>query len=263
MNKIIYCFSGTGNSLYAAEKIKEIAEYDEIKNIANYRDADLITPEAEYIGIVSPLYAMGLPVNVHKFMKKLRPINAKYIFVIITRAGSPGRALFQIEKELKRNNKFISAAYYLKMPTNYPVLADVLPRKKADKILSSADKKLEKIGKEIKNEKLNNHGDNLILRAIFKIPYKMFSTHAWESDKKFFVTDKCTSCGLCEKVCPVDNITLENGKPVWHNKCEQCVSCLNYCPVKAIQASKKTEKRGRYHHPEINAEKLVNFKNEC
>lgn len=36
--------------------------------------------------------------------------------------------------------------------------------------------------------------------------------------KAFHVSEDCIGCGKCVKLCPLNNITLENGKPVWGRK---------------------------------------------
>lgn len=33
--------------------------------------------------------------------------------------------------------------------------------------------------------------------------------------RKFYVTDSCISCGKCAAVCPLGNVRIEQGKPVW------------------------------------------------
>ncbi len=52
------------------------------------------------------------------------------------------------------------------------------------------------------------------------------------------IDDKgCTSCGLCQKVCPVDAIiTLETKKrQIVKNECLVCFKCQEVCPVDVIQ----------------------------
>ena len=71
-----------------------------------------------------------------------------------------------------------------------------------------------------------------------------------KADKNFNVEEKCTQCGICEKICPVGNIKLVDGKPTWHQNCEQCMRCIQWCPVEAIQIGKATITRTRYHNPE-------------
>ena len=70
-------------------------------------------------------------------------------------------------------------------------------------------------------------------------------------DKSFFVDENCISCGLCEKICPVQNIRLKNDKPTWTHNCEMCFRCLNYCPKDAIQFGKSTIEKKRYKNPFI------------
>jgi Fe-S-cluster-containing hydrogenase component 2 len=62
------------------------------------------------------------------------------------------------------------------------------------------------------------------------------------------------------KVCPVDNIALVEGRPVWSHRCEQCMACIHLCPVEAIQAGRKTAARGRYRHPTVQVDDLIRQK---
>lgn len=67
------------------------------------------------------------------------------------------------------------------------------------------------------------------------------------STKKFYVTGKCISCGLCQKNCPINAIIIKNGKPIWiKKKCIHCTSCINRCPNHAIEYGKKTKNKNRY-----------------
>jgi NAD-dependent dihydropyrimidine dehydrogenase PreA subunit len=48
-------------------------------------------------------------------------------------------------------------------------------------------------------------------------------------------SSKCTGCGACVEVCPVDAIKLDNGKALVGDECVECGACVNECPNGAIE----------------------------
>ena len=84
-----------------------------------------------------------------------------------------------------------------------------------------------------------------------------FRKDVYESDKFFYADENCNTCGICEKICPVDNIRLVDVRPQWQHKCQQCLSCINLCPENSIQYGKKTIGIERYCHPEITVKDLI------
>ena len=57
----------------------------------------------------------------------------------------------------------------------------------------------------------------------------------------------CTSCGLCAARCPLNNIVLEGGRPVWKGECTHCMACIGGCPTEAIEYGEKSKGRRRYY----------------
>lgn len=48
-------------------------------------------------------------------------------------------------------------------------------------------------------------------------------------------TEKCTGCGDCAEVCPVEAISLKDGKAVVdEDECIECAACEEECKNKAI-----------------------------
>ena len=62
----------------------------------------------------------------------------------------------------------------------------------------------------------------------------------------YVISDDCISCGKCANVCPLHNIQLSNGKPVWGNQCTHCMACISRCPKEAIEYGKHSKGLPRY-----------------
>jgi ferredoxin len=73
--------------------------------------------------------------------------------------------------------------------------------------------------------------------------------------KPYIVAERCTSCGTCVKVCPVDPKAVDwpshgahDGEHPHHDysKCIRCYCCQEMCPERAIEI--KTPPLGRLIH---------------
>lgn len=46
--------------------------------------------------------------------------------------------------------------------------------------------------------------------------------------------EKCTGCGICVEICPVNAVELKKGKAMISDECVVCGQCLAQCPDNAI-----------------------------
>ncbi len=261
MKTIIYYFTGTGNSLAAAKKIAAATGDCELVPIASLaKTSGDIVPRAERIGIVCPVYFTGLPLMVAAWAGRLDPATVNYLFAVVTHGGGgDSAALRQLDGIIrKRRGTGLDAGFGVMMPGNYILMYESPKGEKQEEILAKADEAIAGITGPVTRCEKRILPASLISRVLYTVAYPWFRSHAHTDDKKFTVTDQCTSCGTCVAVCPADNIDLVQGKPVWKHHCELCCGCIHTCPVQAIQAGARTEKWQRYRNPGITVADLKN-----
>ncbi len=259
MKTTIYYFTGTGNSLAAAKMIAAALGDTELVPIAWLQEipGDIV-PQAERVGIICPVYFSGLPAMVASFAARLDPSPVRYLFAVVTLGGSGGStALRQIDGILKsRGGHGLDAGFAVKMPGNYILMYESPAGKKREKLLADAEVQLEGIAQEIQRSRVQKLPYSFFAQVIHSLMYPRFVSHVHDDDRKFSVTDACTSCGICAAICPAGNIELVEGRPVWKHHCELCCGCIHLCPVQAIQAGQKTGKRQRYRNPGVTVAEL-------
>lgn len=258
MKAEVYYFTGTGNSLVVAQDIAQ--EIDgELIAISAVIGKESIKTDATVLGIVFPVYIWGIPLIIERFIKKLENLNDKYIFAIATYGGMPGATINLLERVIESRGGKLAAGFTVRMPGNYIPMYGAIAEKKQQQLFANWHKKVKVIAEYIKSHKQGKKENNtpLVSFLFSSLINKSSAKHIPEMDRKFWADEKCSKCGLCQKVCPVNNIELSDGKPAWKGHCEQCFACLQWCPPKAVQYGKNTSARKRYHHPAVKILDLI------
>lgn len=210
----------------------------------------------ERLGLVFPVYWGGLPLHVLRFLPTLKEHRDSYIFGVVVHAGGPGQALPQLRSELQKIELDLSAGFYLKMSSNYVIGYDSPNEHQIKANLERIDQSLLGIIEIIRNKKIHRPTSDFPPFSRETGAYLRFIEGVNSSDERFWVDEKCTECGVCERVCPVQNITMTNDQPKWLHRCEQCLACINWCPEKAIQFGNNTGNRGRYTNPRVSIDEI-------
>jgi len=222
---------------------------------------DEIECSSDNLGIVFPVYMLGAPLIVTNFIKKLKVSKNTYTFVIANHGAKPGPGgtVLQIKNLMKAQGIELGSIFTIEMINNYTPLFGMVEDEKQWEVFNDAKEKIDTIVDTVKNKSAHKP-DNIfrnIIQSMFVALNKIFVPISLKEDNKFWTDDNCSGCGLCEKLCPMDNITLTEGKPEWHNNCQQCVSCFNLCPQQAIQLGKKSQDSGRYKNPKITVDEIL------
>ena len=253
METLIYYFTGTGNSLWAGRKLAENLPDASLRPMAPLvRSGGRVRPEAGRVGIVCPVYYLGLPSLAARFAGMLDTSDTGYLFAAVTMGGMGGTAaLRQLDRILSRNGKRLDASIPVRMPGNYLVGYSPPATAKQEELFRNAGEALAGFAEAVKAGRPIPPGPALLSGLVHALIYPRFIASLPESDREFSVSDACTSCNTCVQVCPVENITLEAGRPAWHHRCECCLACIHACPVEAIQRGRNTAGRARYRHPAV------------
>ncbi len=250
---MVVFFSGTGNSRYIAKNIAEVlgdelidATYSVKEEVVLYCGENTDT----YI-FVCPTYAWQIPKVFKKHIENAtfvnensKPLNA---YFVLTCGGDIGNAEKYINALCKKKGFNLLGVAEVVMPENYLAMFSVPSEKTSQKIIAKAEEKLPDIIEKIKNRlPLESKKPSFLDKRksdIVNLTFYPFCVSA----KKFYTTNKCISCGKCEKICPLNNIKIIDGKPSWGKNCTHCMACICLCPTEAIEYGKKSIGKRRYH----------------
>jgi len=268
---VIYCFSGTGNSLRAAMKIAEGIGGAEIVSVRCAPES-VSAENAAVIGFVCPVYEWDLPGAVKEFVKRLKVNPSAYIFMVATYIAIHGKCFETMERLLSEKGVHLQYGVALRCVASQCTAYPPFPPEKI--MLPRMEKGIQKISRELAARTKRAYPRmSPLARKLYPKLMTPYMEVEHEYDKGFYTDGRCTGCGTCAKVCPIRNIAIEDGRPVWNHRCHGCMACVAYCPAKAIQfktppayerlgtvISKRLclpEKRKRYHHPLIRAADLM------
>ena len=243
---MILYFSGTGNSRFAAEKIAEITG-DELVCLNNYiKDGiagDFVSGKP--FVLVCPTYAWRVPPVVEKYLETAKLEGSEDMYFVLTCGSSTAGAQNYARKLCDKIGKKFKGFRTVVMPENYIAMFPVPDLDEAEDIVKKAVPVIEDAARKIAageylDEKVPALGgfiSSVVNWFFFKYLVK---------DKGFHLEKECTSCGQCAKLCPMNNISLKDGKPVWGGNCTHCMACICGCPAECIEYKNASIKRRRY-----------------
>lgn len=247
---MIYYFSGTGNSLWAAAELGKILNMP-VEPLIRYRKTKLICQDS-VLGFVFPTYMQDIPWIVKEILMKSEFERDSDVFLVMTsNNGKSGRAFRSVDEALCTQGSRLSAGFNLQMPGNCLVSSE---EENAAR-LRKAPALLERIGREIRKKTCNYQSTGKKAERGFVEKSFFYGTHSLKRltyMKNFEITEECNGCGLCVKVCPMDNISIRNQKVLHGEQCAACYACLHWCPQNATRLKVPgLRNRPQYHHPQV------------
>ena len=243
MKTTIIYFSATGNSLTTAKKVSKYYEECELINVRDYKN---ITIKSDVLGIVCPVYYGTTAYIMMEFIRNMSFETKPYIFLLTTCKGHTGIIASRINRILEEKGQSLAISRNVVMPGN----SWISTKEENEERLKNQDTSI----KEVINDILNQKHEEIERNVEFKDTPVDYPNNF----RGIMVDENCIGCGICEKVCPMNNIKLVNGKSIIGNECITCLCCFHWCPKEAIYMSKEetVARRFKYHHPDV---KVVDF----
>lgn len=261
--KINICyFTSTGNTLWLAQKTQNYFENEGhvVKLFEIVKDDGKFLFDCDLTGIFYPVWGSTLPDPFRDFIAGLEEDSreGKKMFLVGNCAIFTGDTGMYWKRILESKGFNVFFVDHLVMPMNVNVpqfnFWKVPDEEKKKKILNRAQKKLERICTEILSHRKRIDGISP-LGMLGGWGQRTFYDDALRVWKGMFSIDRerCTSCRLCFRMCPVENIQMSaDGLPAFADRCIFCMKCYNLCPVNAVLIGKKSaddEKYRRYKGP--------------
>lgn len=241
MKTTLFYFSATGNCLTTARKLAQYFDDCEVISVCALKEDRKIFVDADTVGFVFPVYYGNMPYPMRDAVSRMVFRKEPYLFAFTTCRGHVGAAPQRLDQLLRTRGQKLSWASGIKMPGN-----SFLNEISVDQAyLEAQDQNIAEAVVPVLAHSVQDFSTREVL-PLTPVDYPN-NFRGIRSD------NNCIGCGICEKVCPMDNIRIRDGKAIIGDDCATCLSCFHWCPREAIFMSKQEEiaRRRKYHHPDV------------
>lgn len=246
---VIY-FSGTGNSRYAAELLARQLNDDILDAGRQIKAGErgVFRSDRPWV-FVAPTYSWRLPHVFEDYIRKAEFSGSRDAYFVLTCGDDIGNAGKYAAQLCEAKGLRYRGILEVVMPENYIAMFNAPEAEESAQIVEQAKPVLLK-GAELiqKGMSFPEHKIGAMDRLKSGIVNDVFYQLFVKADA-FFTTDACIGCGKCVEACPMNNISLADGRPVWWKSCTHCMACICGCPTEAIEYGKKSNGKPRYQCP--------------
>ena len=246
---IVY-FSGTGNSRFAAEYLSKQLKDELLDAGQRVKSGEKGTLHSERPWVfAAPVYAWRMANVMTEYIRATKLTGNRDAYFVLTcgsEIGDAGKYAAQLCEEKGLNYK---GTLGVAMPENYIAMFNAPSEEKARTIVAKAKPVLAQGGELIGQGKSFPKSKTNLLDRLKSGPINEGFYRFYVKADAFYSTNACTGCGFCVESCPLNNIQLQEGKPIWSGHCTHCMACICGCPAQAIEYGKRSQGKPRYQCP--------------
>src|SRR5208337_971623 len=209
-------------------------------------------------------FSGGIPKIVERFVKRLADIEKKPIYAVSTFATSAGSLMKNVSDLIANSGGRLSGGFLSRMPHSSAWAPSMASKSDVEMAVLFEDckKKMANVADYIRSGKKGTQESigfpPIVIKAFRLLLGKYESKKHIEGENHFWTNKDCNGCGICEKLCPVKNIKMNDRKPLWMGKCQECFGCLQWCPEEAIELQ-NAPITNRYRNPQISITEMANW----
>ena len=255
MRCVLFQFSGTGNTWYVAQALKQSFEAlgmaCSVISLETAHDAASLIDAADVVGLGYPIYGSDFPEPVARWLEALLHNPSKRAFVYCTQFRYSGDGAAIGARALREKGYSVRQLMHVNMPNNitdYRLVRWLKPAS-PERLISYVNRKANRLAEAVKADQRLYKGEtimSLLLGLVQRIPFRR-GREAAKSTLK--VAACCVGCGRCAMLCPSGNLTIEANVAKPSNRCYLCYRCINHCPVQALHFAKRAKVIRPYRGP--------------
>jgi len=234
-----YYFTGTGNTYRVVRRMARTFQERgvDVRLMRIERGTPVTLRLGSVLGLGFPVAYQSTYTFLWDYFRSLPEGRSAEVFMVDTMAGYSGGIVEPLGRLLLKKGYRLLAAREIQMPLNFWLVETRLYDQ--DEMIARGERSAEQYAVDLLEGKARwrlSSPVEPLMYGIFRL-YEGLLYTGWNQRwfKVRHLAERCDGCQRCVRACPVGNIDIREGGPIFLDHCEFCQMCLAVCPHDANQ----------------------------